>query len=72
MRHLVSAPSSLFNETVETELAAFRYAPARRDGRSVACVGELQSIVWNLPESSDVPDLDLDFNYSASDLSDMS
>ncbi|MFC7499536.1 energy transducer TonB [Enterovirga sp. GCM10030262] len=72
VRHLVSAPSSLFNETVETELAAFRYAPARRDGRSVACVGELQSIVWNLPESSDVPDLDLDFNYSASDLSDMS
>lgn len=57
-RLLFSSPGDLFNEITTRKLKDFRFSPAMRRGRAVACTRYSSKVTWKLPEDSDDEALD--------------
>jgi TonB family protein len=56
LRLVFSSPGGVFDRITESAIARFEFTPARNGGRTRACSGEFQRVLWQLPaEREDLP-----------------
>ncbi|MEA3017539.1 MAG: hypothetical protein QOI38_2261, partial [Sphingomonadales bacterium] len=55
LRLIFSAPGGVFDRITEAAFARFGFTPARHGGRTRACSGQFQRVLWQLPAEREDP-----------------